>query len=146
MNYKSVTYLNIETEKFYPGPGNDPGCPALCPGALTTELSRTNTDPWQNYSLIVILSFPRYWQSSLYYVLWRYVFTNCGLHSDHWAFQNKHRSMTELLYYSNPLFASVPTIFAALRAMEACIHKLWLALWPLSYPVQTPIHDRITLL
>ena len=40
--------LNIEREKFYPGPGIEPGSPVLCAGTLTTELSRTNTNPWQN--------------------------------------------------------------------------------------------------
>ena len=42
-----VNYLfTIEREKFYPGPGPEPEPLALRASALTTELSRTSTDPW----------------------------------------------------------------------------------------------------
>ena len=35
----------IEREKFYSGPGFEPGSLTLSIRALTTELSRTSTDP-----------------------------------------------------------------------------------------------------
>ena len=41
--------FRIEKEIFYLGSGREPG-------TLTTELSRTSTDPCQNFPLIVILS------------------------------------------------------------------------------------------
>ena len=40
-----MTSFRSEREKFYPGPGLEPGCPALRACALITELSGTSTDP-----------------------------------------------------------------------------------------------------
>ena len=41
----TVIILKFEIEKFYPGPGLEPGPLALCASALTTMLSRTSADP-----------------------------------------------------------------------------------------------------
>ena len=38
----------IQREKFYPGPGLEPGPLALCASALTIELSKKCTNPWEN--------------------------------------------------------------------------------------------------
>ena len=50
--YSNIYCHRIEREKFYPGLGLEPGPPALCACSLTIELSRTSTDPWQNFSLV----------------------------------------------------------------------------------------------
>ena len=38
-------FVEFKREKFYPGPGLEPGLLALSANALTIELSRTSTDP-----------------------------------------------------------------------------------------------------
>ena len=42
---KQKNIVKFEIEKFYPGPGIEPGPLALCASALTITPSRTSTSP-----------------------------------------------------------------------------------------------------
>ena len=48
--------LELKVKILYPGPLLEPGSPAICAGVVPTELSRTSTDLWENFHLIVIPS------------------------------------------------------------------------------------------
>ena len=69
----------IETETLYSGAGLEPGSPALRSGALIIELSRTSTNPWQNFPFIVSLSF------LVLYSNWQLKLTIEALRSRSWS-------------------------------------------------------------